>query len=123
MTLSCACDFDEDGWWYEAPDDFSVFPQGRRKRCCSCHKLIDAGTQCVEFPRVRYAATDIEERIYGDTVVLASWYMCEWCGEMYFNLEALGYCHWLGDSIKENLEEYWELTGFDPRTPSLRGKE
>ena len=110
--LSCECDIDTDygDWYYYPPDDFSTFSAKRRKRCCSCNSLIDIGATCVEFTRFRGFLSDIEENIYGDEVPLASWYMCEWCGEMYFNFYELGYCHSLGDSMRETLEEYHELT-------------
>ena len=118
--LSCSCDFDGDGdsWYYYPPNDFSLFDRKRCERCCSCGKLIDIGAQCVEFDRHRPPLSDIDERINGDEVPLASWYMCEWCGEMYFNLESLGYCILLGDSMKENLEDYWDITGFKTRQPN-----
>lgn len=112
--LSCSCDFDSDGWYYCFPNNFSLFGHKRRRRCCSCNKLIDIGAQCVEFDRYRPAITEVEERICGNEINLASWFMCEWCGEMFFNLESLGYCLTLGDSMKENLEDYWNMTGFKP---------
>lgn len=112
--LSCSCVYDDGEWWYYPPDDFIVFTRKRRKRCCSCNELINIGDQCVSFERARNTYSVIEERIWGDEVQLAYWYMCEWCGEMYFNLEALGYCICLGDSMKENLEDYWDITGFKP---------
>lgn len=112
--LSCSCDLESDDWYYYSPDDFSIFEKKRRKRCCSCNGLINIGSQCVRFMRYREPITEIEERIEGDEVSLASWYMCEWCGEMYFNLDAVGYCIYLGDSMKEMLEDYWEITGFKP---------
>lgn len=110
--LSCSCDFNSDGWYYYLPDGFSRFSRKRRKRCCSCHQFIEIGAQCVEFLRYRTAITEVEERICGDEIKLASWYMCEWCGEMFFNLESLGYCLTLGDSMKKSLKDYWNLTGF-----------
>ena len=110
--LTCSCDFDGGDWYYYTPRDFGLFSQKRRKRCCSCAEFIEIGGQCVEFPRYRSPMSDIEEKIWGDEVGLASWYMCEWCGEMYLNLAELGYCMYLGDSMRENIEEYWDLTGF-----------
>lgn len=110
--LSCSCDFDSDSWYYYQPNDFSIFNLKRRKRCCSCDKLININAQCVEFGRYRSPITDIEEQICGDEINLASWFMCEWCGEIYFNLSDLGYCIFLGSSMQENLEDYWDITGF-----------
>lgn len=108
--LSCSCDFDDGGWYYYPPSNFSTFNLQRRKRCCSCGVLIDVGSQCVKFTRCRPPISDIDESINGSEVPLAPWYMCEWCGEMFFNLHSLGYCIVLGDDIKEKLEDYWKLT-------------
>jgi len=112
--LSCSCDFDSGSWYYYPPNNFSLFSCQKRKRCCSCNRLIDIGAQCVEFPRYRSPKGDIEEKIYKDEVKLASWFMCERCGEIYLNLDSLGYCIWLGDNMQENLEDYWHITGFTP---------
>lgn len=111
--LSCSCLYDEyDGWYYYPPNDFNIFSRKRRKRCCSCGEFINIDAPCVEFARARPPISDIEERIWGDEVGLASRFMCEWCGEMYFNFESLGYCIILGDSMKELLKDYWDITGF-----------
>lgn len=113
--LSCRslCDDDSgDNWYYYYPDDFSIFKRQRRKRCCSCNRLIGDGEQCVIFNRYRPARPDIEERIRGDEISLADFFMCEKCGEIYFNLSELGYCISLGSSMQDMLSEYQEMTGF-----------
>lgn len=112
--LSCSCDIDGSDWTYYPPNDFVEFDEIRRKRCCSCNSLIDHWQPSLKFQRARDPRTDIEECIWGDEVYMAPWHMCEWCGEIFLNLDALGYCHNLGDSIKEDLEDYWDLTGFTP---------
>jgi len=117
--LSCSCDIDSCEWYYHPPDDFQTFLSNRRKRCCSCKSMIKIGSLCTEFVRIRSPYNDIEERILGDEVKMASWYMCEWCSEMYFNLEALGYCHNLYDSMIETMRDYWDLTGFTPANQQL----
>jgi len=114
MMLSCSCAYDDGGWYYYSTDKFNTLNSTRRKRCCSCNELIDIGSQCVEFDRYRSPYSDIEERIWGDEVGLASWYMCEKCGEIYLNLSSIGYCIMLGNNIKEDLEDYWDITGFSP---------
>uniref|UniRef100_A0A6H2A376 Uncharacterized protein n=1 Tax=viral metagenome TaxID=1070528 RepID=A0A6H2A376_9ZZZZ len=122
MGLSCSCDFDGDGWWYSYSSklDFKPFQGKYRKRCCSCKQLIDIGNLCLEFDRYRSPLSDIEERMCGDEVPLADWYLCEACGEIFLNLDAIGYCYYLGDDIRENMVEYWDLTGFYPdRTERL----
>jgi len=114
--LSCSCDFTGGGqWYYYPPDDLTIFDQKRRKRCCSCRELIAIGSQCMKFSRCREPRSDIEEEIYGDEVKLASWYLCESCSEIYLNLTAFGYCYYPGDDLRENLRDYWELTGFKPK--------
>ena len=118
--LACSCNYDSDGWWYYHPHDFTILQTKRRRRCCSCASQIEIGATCVELERYRSPNTDIEERIYGDEVPMASWWLCEWCGEMFFNLDALGYCYWAGDSLIDNLMEYWELTGFTPEVKNQR---
>lgn len=118
MGLSCSChDWDGDGWFWTCTNDFSVFKERRRKRCVSCKELIDIGAECVAFPRFRGPQTDIEERIFGEDgeIELATWYMCEKCGEQYLNLSALGYCVDLErDNMLDLLKEYHEMTGFQP---------
>jgi len=120
--LTCECgdfDLDDSNWGYYIPDDFTNLDYKRRKRCCSCDQFISIGAQCVEFGRVRAARSDIEERIHGDEVKLSSWFMCESCGEIFLNLEAIGYCINLSDDMREELREYWTLTGFKPQKEEL----
>lgn len=114
--LSCECGFDTDSWCYMYPHDFSTFLPARRKRCCSCNALITQGDCCVVFDRYRPARDDIEEKIQGDEINIADWFMCEKCGEIFFNLESLGYCITLGENMPELLSEYWEMTGFKNET-------
>lgn len=116
MTLSCFCDGDYDSWYRDAPGDFIKFEgYQRRKRCISCGKFIDHGTDCLRFDMYRIPHNDIEEDIYGDEVPLAPKFMCESCGEIFLNLSSLGYCLDIGHHVKEDLREYWELTGFEPK--------
>jgi len=108
VGLSCSCGGDYD-WYYNAPEDFIKFKPKRRKRCCSCGELINIGSDCLEFDRYKISE-------YGDEIYLASKFMCEKCGEIFLNLSDLGYCLTIGIySMQECLEEYWELTGFEPK--------
>jgi hypothetical protein len=112
MTLSCSCGYDDYGdaaWTYIPPEDFSMLATNRAKRCCSCKALIKPGETVLKFDRFRYPNTDIEEKIYGEggEVPLADWYMCEECGDLYYSLDALGFCISLGeDNMKKVVKDY-----------------
>lgn len=108
MPLSCECDFDGDGWYYRPPDDYTKLSTKKRKRCCSCKNLIDIGAVCGLFERGRPFESDIEEKIYSadEEVPLANYYMCETCTDLYFSLDALGFCIDLNESMQELTKEY-----------------
>jgi hypothetical protein len=113
--LSCSCpewDGEPGTWCYYIPDDFTKLKGKRRKRCCSCNKLIDIGSDCLEFTREKAANDEIEERIRGEVFSISSFWMCERCGEIYLNLNALGYCMVPTDEMTEALREYHEISGF-----------
>ena len=115
MGLSCTFSDDCAEWYYLTPEDFTTLQTNRRKRCCSCKKLINIGDICVKFERFRDPNSDIEERIYGDTVPLADWYMCEECGGLFFNFIELGFYVTLGDDMRELIEEYLDLKASKER--------
>lgn len=108
MSLSCDCNYD-DAWYEWYANGFHPLQTQRRRRCKSCKRLIDIGADCMQFHRSRDSRTEIEERIYGDNgsdVPMASWYLCEECGEIYKMLSDLGFCMNLGEDMRENLKEY-----------------
>lgn len=112
MSLSCECDYDSEGWFYYPPDDYSFAPNGRRKRCCSCDNLIDAGSIVGRFNRARYARDDIEMAIHGEgcEIDLAPYFMCEECTDLFFSLKELGFCVNIGgESMRELVAEYAAL--------------
>ena len=130
MPLSCSCDWGDwepepGDWqidWHESPDDFEPLKSKKRQRCKSCNTLIDVGSMSIRFERARYPYSEVEARIIGfywdnweePTIKIAPVYICEKCGEIYLNLSSLGYCVSIGHNIKDDLKEYWELTGFQP---------
>jgi len=120
MSLTCYCDYDWDGegWAYgEASVDFIPFPRFRRKACASCAQLIGNGDDCLEFKRFQYPQDEIKQRILGEDyeIALASDFLCAACGEIYLNLEALGYeCLNPRHGMQKYLEEYHDLTGWIP---------
>ena len=105
------------GWTFH-PDfvQFMGTRNHRRLRCCSCKKQINLGAPCIQFSRFRYPLNELEAKIYGDwdrEIDLADWFLCEACGEIFLNLDAIGYCVNLGESMPDLLKEYHELTGFE----------
>lgn len=111
MGLSCECDYDDPAWFYAPPDDYTRLDTRRARRCSSCGALIRRGALCTEFVRWRAPRWDVEERIYGEEVPLASKRLCEGCSDTWFNLEALGF-HCVGpdDDMREMLRQYVELS-------------
>lgn len=140
MTLSCSCDYDYEynpGEWsyFFSPDiDFTPLDTSRSKRCCSCGKLIRIGELCIKYQRYRYPYSDIESIIKcgcdlddcfcdAPDIRMADHYHCEWCGEMFLNLTALGYeCLVPCEDMRISLKEYHELSGFEYNSPGGKGK-
>jgi hypothetical protein len=111
MPLSCSCDSDGDyEWYYYPPEDYREAPLGgNRKRCKSCKAKIAHGSVCVEFECSRSPNNDIEERIYGDAVQIASLWHCERCADLYFSLRELGFtCIGPEEDLRELVKEYAE---------------
>lgn len=114
MSLSCNCDFDFDredvAWYWTGRSDFyPVSVSGQRKRCISCGAFIKPLTDTMEFYRYRVSRNDIEERIYGEEVPLASDFMCEECAGLYLALEELGYgCFDISQPMEDYIAEYNE---------------
>lgn len=125
MSLSCECDWDfgyepEPGQWqfdyYTGTElDFKLFKHWRAKRCISCDNLIYMDNICLEFARVRQPYTEVEARFHGidweelmdPTIKMASVYHCEKCGEIYLNLDSVGFkCIDPGESMQKLLEQY-----------------
>lgn len=92
MSISCGCDYDDFEWTYTPPDDFSPLLTKRSRKCCSCGCSMKPGDTVAIFDRSKRPSNDIEERIYGDEVPLATWFMCEECGGLFMALEDSGFC-------------------------------
>lgn len=110
MTLSCHCDGDMD-WWHYGCDDYSTLVAKRGRRCVSCKCWIKPGATVAQFDCERVSRGDIEWRIYGDEVPMPPKFMCETCADLYFSLDALGFCINLGDSMRALAKEYAEVYG------------
>lgn len=115
MGLSCGCpDWYEAEWYYQEPSDFTALNTLRGRRCRSCGSCVQPGSEVLEFTRFREAKLGYEENKFGDTVDLASHYLCYRCGEIFLNLSAYGYCVYYDDDMRELLREHWHVTGFTP---------
>lgn len=112
MSLMCGCDVDWDpepgDWYWNGVRGYAPLPFKRRRRCCSCGDRIEIGALAVEHTRVKIPDDDVEVSIYGEDgeVPLASDWMCEKCGDLYFSLSDLGYCVNPQDNMHEVLREY-----------------
>jgi hypothetical protein len=111
MPLSCKCgDWEGEGSGYWKPEAFTTLGTKRSRRCKSCKEKISPGDQCLEFQRFHYPADDVEIRIWGDNgeveIPDSSWFLCESCGEIYINLEDLGFCVAPDENMDDLLSEY-----------------
>lgn len=80
----------------------------RSRKCKSCGAKINRGDICVEFERYRGCEYEIETRLYDESegVPMASWFLCETCGEIHANLQDLGYCVQPDENMSQLLHEY-----------------
>lgn len=118
MGLNCSCiewDGEPGTWLFYPADDFIKLDSKRRKRCSSCGEFIEINSDCLVFPRDRAPYTDVEQRIMGDEIPMAPLHMCERCGEIWLNLQAAGFCLTPADDMRDALEKYQHMTGFDPK--------
>ena len=128
MTLSCGCDYDGDAAWYFEEVGFSTLKTKRGRRCRSCKTLLKLGAECLRLARWRGPRTDVEDRIHGDEVPLAAWYLCERCGDIYASLTELGFCADLTESMDAQLAEYHRdyaklpAPGFELKLKRREGK-
>lgn len=128
MPIGCSCDIDYDpepgSWdvdWRNTKEDFVVFKpflhHYRRKRCVSCNDLIDFGSECMVFKRVRHPYTEIEANCVGvdfysleePLIKIPPVYHCEVCAEIWLNLTSpsIGFaCLSPAENMKDALKQY-----------------
>lgn len=111
--LSCSCDHDDYAWLAEPADDFSTLDTVRGRKCFSCGEWLPVGSTVLCFIRWRDPRSDYEESRFGCEVPMPNIYYCEECGGLYLSLTATGLCVIIGD-MREAIQEYWDMTGFDP---------
>jgi len=108
MGISCSCS-DEYDWYYEAHHDFSVLDTKRPRRCYSCGATLTPGTEVLGLRCWHSPRNDVEERIHGDEVPMASRYLCEPCGGLYMALSDLGFCISMPSNLRDDVAAYNEL--------------
>ena len=136
MPLLCSCDYDgyepdpgdwEFDWTWHSKIDFEPFQKWVSKRCVSCNELIRFGNLCLEFGRSRYPYNEIEARITGTdwdsfeepSIKIPPVYQCEKCGEIYLNLDSVGFeCIVPSEDMNDLLKQYQH----DYAPPKLKGK-
>lgn len=109
MGLSCDVDYDgcDYEWWWECNFEYYPLSTKRSRKCCSCKEKISIGDDAMIVHRHHSPQNDIEERIYGDEVPRATWYLCEKCGDLALSLNELKFCFTLGDeSLKKQIADY-----------------
>ena len=129
MSLSCSCnEWDGDGWYWvlaektiargdgNVPREVEYFfplESARAKRCCSCGEKIHPGALALRFNRWRGATAFEYDRLGWEEVKIAPWFMCESCGEIFLNLDNVGYCIDISDFMPHLLEEHREIHGIE----------
>lgn len=95
MGLSCECydDYDYD-YYYTCTEEFEIIRFATTCYSCKCNIL--PGDQVLPF--------DITDDHY--TEVCDVKFHCEKCGEVFLNLEDLGFCIDFEDNMLKLLEEY-----------------
>lgn len=80
----------------------------RSRKCTSCEQRIKPKQTVLAIWRHRSPRNDIEERIHGDEVPLATYYYCEKCAALHEFITAMNRCYSLGDNLEKELEEAGE---------------
>lgn len=98
---------------WDWPSDYMPMPQfKRRRRCCSCGKLLNPGETVISWECEKIPNTDVEVAIYGEegAVPLATRYACERCADIGLSLMELGYSFAPGDNAQGLLAEYQAMS-------------
>lgn len=130
MPLSCSCDFGDyepdPGQWefdcYWSKIDFEPLTELKHKLCISCGSLIYWNEPCLKFPRARHPHDEIEAEAHGvdwehfeePVIKISPAYSCEKCGEIWLNLESLGFeCLSPAENMPEMLKQY--ISTYNPQ--------
>ena len=121
MSLSCSCDYDYDykpGSWYYMGGSNDFIKSKYALVCQSCKRVILKDDLCISFERYTYPEDeeeakecgfdDLEDAMEGEaTIIMLDHYICEKCGEIYLNLDSVGFeCILPFENMPEMLKEY-----------------
>ncbi|MBU2844033.1 hypothetical protein [Acidithiobacillus thiooxidans] len=125
MTISCAIECDGAAWWWSANMRLLPYDKNRGKRCCSCGDMVRRGAKYIQVERWRDNANEVEERIYGDEVPLASWVVCESCAPIFVKFYNMNVDLGLGVTNLDNLLGEFETlygpsVGFKLKLPTYQ---
>ncbi|MBU2839457.1 hypothetical protein HF670_07750 [Acidithiobacillus thiooxidans] len=125
MTISCAIECDGAAWWWSANMRLLPYDKNRGKRCCSCGDMVRRGAKYIQVERWRDNANEVEERIYGDEVPLASWVVCESCAPISVKFYNMNVDLGLGVTNLDNLLGEFETlygpsVGFKLKLPTYQ---
>jgi hypothetical protein len=67
--------------------------------------MIKPGDTVLKFSRWRPTRNRMEERIHGDEIPLAPYYLCESCGDLWLSLTEIGYCIAPDENVPALIEE------------------
>ncbi len=128
MGISCSCDNNPDNaaWFYSIDYTKShILTVKRSRKCVSCKMHLALGDVVHPIKRYRSPRHYIEEKIYGEEVPLATWYLCPTCFYIYRALDKVNACVDIGtDNLQDCLEEFnrdYAPSGFKLKveTPTL----
>jgi hypothetical protein len=122
MGLTCSCDFewDGDGWCFTGETTQTTLGGKRAKKCISCGERIPVGAAALAHGRMRGPRDEIEERIRGEEVPIASQHHCERCGDLHDSLVELGYCVNPSDDMRSLVMEYAETKAREAENTANR---
>ena len=125
MSLECSnstYEGEDCAWWWTRGRDLKPLSTKRSRKCCSCGCVIHRDEMAGKISRDREPNSEIEDRIYGDNVPMAPWYVCEKCFDLGESLFELGFSFSLGDgeSLKDQIADYRMLEAeFKARTNNI----
>ena len=97
MSLSCECNEDYYDYWYRVDKIFIKADDGLQ--CYSCKQSIKKGSDIIRFLTYEYDEN-------GDEINEKYEYHCAECGEIFLNLDELGFCIDFEDNMKQLFEQY-----------------